>query len=75
MVKFEKGSLEFEFMREYYILMQEFWDANDSDEFWEIYLKRSNELYKKYDNSLFAKSLILTLSDELGRKANAGRVR
>lgn len=75
MVKFEKGSLEFEFMREYYILMQEFWDANDSEEFWDIYLKRSNELYKKYDNSMFAKSLILALSDELGRKANAGRVR
>lgn len=75
MVKFEKGSLEFEFMREYYILMQEFWDADDSEEFWDMYLKRSNELYKKYDNSMFAKSLILALGDELGRKANAGKVR
>lgn len=68
MARFAKESKEFELMRDYYVLMQEFWEPNESDEFWEHYIKRTRELFEKYDNSLFARALVLALSDELERK-------
>ncbi len=71
MARFAKGSMEFELMREYYILMQEFWEPDESDEFWENYVKRTGELLRKYDYSLFVRALVLALSDELERKLKA----
>ena len=68
MAKFARDSREFAMMGEYYVLMQAFWESNESDEFWESFVMRSEEFCKRYDNCLFARALVLALSDELERK-------
>ena len=74
MVKFAKDSKEFAMIGDYYILMQAFWEPNESDEFWEAFLQRAEEFCKKYESSLFARALVLALSDELERKLKTASV-
>lgn len=70
MVKFEKGSKEFEMMKDFYVLMQEFWVPDKNDAFWEAFIRRTTEFYMKYDKSLFARGLVDVLRGELQRKIN-----
>lgn len=72
MVKFEKDSKEFGMMRDYYVLMQEFWNPDKSDAFWEEFHRRTTEFYLKYDKSLYARGLVDVLRQELQRKMNDG---
>ena len=73
MVKFERGSKEFEMMKDFYILMQEFWCPDKSDAFWENFHRRAMEFYLKYDKSLYARGLVNILQEELERKMNEGK--
>lgn len=68
MAKFEKNSKEFMLMRDYYVLMQEFWEPSESDIFWENFMKRADQFIRKYDMNLFARDLVQALVAELERK-------
>ncbi len=72
MVKFEKDSKEFGMMRDYYVLMQEFWNPDRSDAFWEDFDRRTSEFYIKYDRDLYARGLVDVLREELQRKMRRG---
>ena len=53
---------------DYWALCQKYWDPDDNDDYWESVVKETDVFYRKY-NSEFAKSLALTLVNELERKS------
>lgn len=72
-VKFEKGSVEWQMFMEYWAMCQELWLPNESDEYWELVVKKTNDFYKKY-NTLFARKLALSLVDCLESRMKEGVV-
>ena len=66
--KFAKGSSEWMMFMDYWTLCQKYWDPYDNDDYWELVVKETDVFYRKY-NSEFAKSLALTLVNELERKS------
>ena len=66
--KFAKGSSEWMMFMDYWALCQKYWDPEDNDDYWESVVKETDVFYRKY-NSEFAKSLALTLVNELERKS------
>ena len=66
--KFAKGSSEWMMFMDYWALCQKYWDPDDNDDYWESVVKETDVFYRKY-NSEFAKSLALTLVNELERKS------
>ena len=65
--KFAKGSSEWMMFMDYWALCQKYWEPDDNDDYWESVVKETDVFYRKY-NSEFAKSLALTLVNELERK-------
>ena len=68
--KFAKGSSEWMMFMDYWALCQKYWDPDDNDDYWESVVKETDVFYRKY-NSEFAKSLALTLVNELERKSRS----
>ena len=68
--KFAKGSSEWMMFMDYWALCQKYWDPDDNDDYWESVVKETDVFYRKY-NSEFAKSLALTLVNELERKCRS----
>ena len=68
--KFAKGSSEWMMFMDYWALCQKYWEPDDNDDYWESVVKETDVFYRKY-NSEFAKSLALTLVNELERKSRA----
>ena len=68
--KFAKGSSEWMMFMDYWTLCQKYWDPDDNDDYWESVVKETDVFYRKY-NSEFAKSLALTLVNELERKSRS----
>ena len=66
--KFAKGSSEWMMFMDYWALCQKYWDPDDNDDYWESVVKETDVFYRKY-NSEFAKSLALTLVNELERNS------
>ena len=66
--KFAKGSSEWMMFMDYWALCQKYWNPDDNDDYWESVVKETDVFYRKY-NSEFAKSLALTLVNELERKS------
>ena len=66
--KFAKGSSEWMMFMDYWALCQKYWDPDDNDDYWKSVVKETDVFYRKY-NSEFAKSLALTLVNELERKS------
>lgn len=66
--KFAKGSSEWMMFMDYWTLCQKYWEPDDNDYYWESVVKETDVFYRKY-NSEFAKSLALTLVNELERKS------
>ena len=66
--KFAKGSSEWMMFMHYWALCQKYWEPDDNDDYWESVVKETDVFYRKY-NSEFAKSLALTLVNELERKS------
>lgn len=67
-VKFSKGSEEWQMFMDYWVLCQKFWKSEENDAYWEDVVLETDLFYKKY-HSEFAKSLALTLVEELERKS------
>ena len=68
--KFAKGSSEWMMFMDYWALCQKYWEPDDNDDYWESVVKETDVFYRKY-NSEFAKSLALTLVNELERKSRS----
>ena len=68
-VKFSKGSEEWQMFMDYWALCQKFWNPEDNDDYWDAVVKETDAFYKKY-NSQFARSLALTLVEELERRSS-----
>lgn len=68
--KFAKGSSEWMMFIDYWALCQKYWEPDDNDDYWESVVKETDVFYRKY-NSEFAKSLALTLVNELERKSRS----
>ena len=68
--KFAKGSSEWMMFMDYWALCQKYWEPDDNDDYWESVVKETDIFYRKY-NSEFAKSLALTLVNELERKSRS----
>ena len=68
--KFAKGSSECMMFMDYWALCQKYWEPDDNDDYWESVVKETDVFYRKY-NSEFAKSLALTLVNELERKSRS----
>ena len=68
--KFAKGSSEWMMFMDYWALCQKYWYPDDNDDYWESVVKETDVFYRKY-NSEFAKSLALTLVNELERKSRS----
>ena len=69
-IKFAKGSEEWQMFMDYWALCQKYWEPDDNDDYWESVVKETDVFYRKY-NSEFAKSLALTLVNELERKSRS----
>lgn len=67
-IKFAKGSEEWQLFIDYWELCQKYWRPEDNDDYWESVVKETDVFYKKY-NSQFARSLALTLVEELERRS------
>ena len=68
--KFAKGSSEWMMFMDYWALCQKYWEPDDNDDYWESVVKETDVFYRQY-NSEFAKSLALTLVNELERKSRS----
>ena len=68
--KFAKGSSEWMMFMDNWALCQKYWEPDDNDDYWESVVKETDVFYRKY-NSEFAKSLALTLVNELERKSRS----
>ena len=68
--KFAKGSCEWMMFMDFWGLCQKYWEPDDNDDYWESVVKETDVFYRKY-NSEFAKSLALTLVNELERKSRS----
>ena len=68
--KFAKGSSEWMMFMDFWTLCQKYWEPDDNDDYWKLVVKETDVFYRKY-NSEFAKSLALTLVNELERKSRS----
>lgn len=68
--KFAKGSSEWMMFMDFWTLCQKYWEPDDNDDYWELVVKETDVFYRKY-NSEFAKSLALTLVNELEKKSRS----
>lgn len=73
-VKFEKGSKEFCFFREFWNLVQEYYIPEDTDEYWQSLDDNANELAEKYDDKFFD-SLIIAFVTAMSNKLYEGKRR
>lgn len=71
-MKFLKGSEEFEMFRDYWGILQENWEADDSEAYWEKAGAAIEAFYQKYQTP-FAKALGLAALDEFERRAKHGK--
>lgn len=72
-VKFEKGSVEWQMFQDFWRITQEFWDAEDTDEFWKRLTDNLSAFGSKYNNDKFVLDLGFALIDELQRKVGIKR--
>ena len=58
---FRKDSFEYEMMREFYLLIKEFWVVREEDDYWISLIDKSDAFAKKYEDSTeFALALALS---------------
>ena len=50
--KFSKDSVEFKMFTEFWKILQDYYIPENSDEYWESFIKVQNEFIQKYDHEL-----------------------
>lgn len=56
--KLPRGTPEFEMFGEFYNLVQEFYEVEDTDEYWEGFISKADQMIKKYKNVPLCRRLI-----------------
>lgn len=64
-VKFEKNSFNWRMFAEYYILCQDYWELEDTNDWWEEVIDKCKEFSAKYENDTFARGLVDALIRKL----------
>lgn len=64
-----KETIEWNVFSDIWNFLKKYYFVQDDDAFWKNCFEDANALYEKYGNSKFAKDLILTVLDELERRA------
>ena len=67
-VKFAKGSEEWQMFMDYWALCQQYWEPEDSDEWWEEVIREIDVFIKKYGATAFVRGLCMALVKELEMK-------
>ena len=68
-----KSTIEFSIFSDIWNFFKRYYEVSDDADYWEAVAKDADVLYKKYDNSKFAKSLVMAVVDELERRAKEAR--
>ena len=71
-VKFEKGSKEFCFFTEFWMLVQKYYIPEDTEEYWQSLDDNANELAEKYDDKFFD-ALLITFVKAMSDKLYEGK--
>lgn len=66
-VRLLKGSEEFEMFQDFWKLLQDHWEVEKTDEYWQKVIAESDSFYRKYQTEL-SKDLVLAFVNELERK-------
>lgn len=69
--KLEKGSEEWQFFKDYYEFRQKYYEADNSEEWFEKLIHAADQFYEKYKNVSFAeyvKQLILAHISDVDRR-------
>lgn len=66
-----KGSEEFEMFSDYWAFLQDHWQVEDNETYWEKVVAKSEAFYQKYQTP-FAKELAVAALNELERRAKYG---
>lgn len=75
---FKKGSKEWNMMGDFFRICENFWippSEEESDEYWDEFIKVSEEFSEKYDHNRFATALMVFLmgfKDEEAKEAEHG---
>lgn len=64
-MKFGKGTELWQMFTDYWIMCQEVWVIEDSEDYWTQVVKETNAFTKKYNECRFAVRLASALIDEL----------
>lgn len=67
-VKFDKGNREWQMFQDYWQLIQNFYEVEDTDVYWEAYIGEADKFVKKYDNEMFPRDLVLALTNKLEKE-------
>lgn len=71
--KLPRGTPEFEMFGEFYNLVQEFYEVEDTDEYWDGLIYKSGKLIDKYGRYSLARYLCSGFADYQGHKLNERR--
>lgn len=69
--KFEKGSEEWQFFNDYYKFRQQFYEADNEEEWFREFMKSGETLIEKYSKtniSKFAQSLVFSHFEDVERR-------
>lgn len=69
-VKFEKNSFYWRLFAEYYILCRDYWELEDTGEWWEEVIDKCNQFSAKYEKCIFARGLADALIRKLEEEKN-----
>lgn len=70
--KLEKGSDEWQFFQDFWKFRQQYYEPEDSDEWFDEVINESGKLFNKYKNTefkVFAKQLITAHVEDLDRRS------
>lgn len=60
-VRFEKGSMAWRMFTDFYRLCQEYWEPEDTDQWWEEAAEKTGQFAEAYGNSAFVRGLALAV--------------
>ena len=58
----EKGTREWQMFGDFFQLCKKYWDAKDTDEYWENLIKDNNDFYNKYKDIPLSKNIAIAFS-------------
>ena len=65
---FEKGSQEQQAFSDFWNLMQDYWEPEDNEKYWDDYITESNGLFHRYGKNKLVRDVINCFTDYLEYK-------